>query len=183
MDDRIVVERPDWEDIIKDTQRSHSGYICRCGSHVDLENLKSHYKLGHFDFLPVILKKRNHNEETLENYGNATSSKKPKFNLFPFLAFLDGVQRFELGQKKHGVNAYNAINSEAIKNKEWVITRAEHIIYHAFLFLIKYQDKMTPEMAERLGTDMEDNDAAAILWGGAVLCEAMRYKKEQDAKN
>jgi hypothetical protein len=104
---------------------------------------------------------REHDKETLEDYGKATRSRKPRYALIPHCALNDLAERFELGQIKHGGKAWNAHskNKTEALTKEWVVAAMEHVIHHAMTAI----DKLHGINHE------EDNDAGAIMFGGAVL--------------
>lgn len=136
---------------------------------------------GHFDYESPT---RDHQKEEIKSFGTISSSRKPRFGMIPFHALIAVADRFELGDKKHGDKAWNALSDQiGLENEEWVISRVEHVIWHAYLYLLKYKNLMTPEIAARLGTDFIDDDAGAIIWGGTLLHEAMRIKKEKDDQN
>jgi hypothetical protein len=106
--------------------------------------------------------------EELQQFAVTTSSKKPRFGMIPHAALEALANRFELGEQKHGPKSWNALsNQEALKDDAWVLSRAEHIIHHAYRYIQKMKG---------LIPDDGDDDAAAIMWGGAVLSEAKRVK-------
>ena len=111
-------------------------------------------------------------KEELQQFKHTSSSLKPEFSRIPYNALVALANRFTLGQKKYGDKAWNALspNQEGLKDEDWIVARAEHIIHHTYQFLMKYKGTIP---------DDGDDDAAAIMWGGCCLSEALRIKKEQ----
>lgn len=109
---------------------------------------------------------RDHMSEELQDFGKVNSSIKPRFGLIPYEAMVALANRYELGEKKHKGKTWNATTDQTIlANREWIISRAEHVIYHAFQYLMKI---------EGIIPDDGDDDAGAIMWGGSCLSEAKR---------
>lgn len=97
----------------------------------------------------------------------ATSSKIPDLAQIPLHALERLAARYELGAIKHGKNNWR----QGIGNTNYTIERAAHVIYHAYKLINKL---------EGIIPDDNDDDAAAIMWGGAFLCEstnALQKKK------
>jgi hypothetical protein len=70
------------------------------------------------------------------------------------------ANRFELGEKKHGRGQWK----KGLSDKEFVLARLNHVIYHAY------------KLIDKIETDSDfstDDDAGAIMWGGAFLIEAV----------
>jgi len=112
--------------------------------------------------------KRDHSIEELQDFGVANSSVKPRYGLIPKSALDALANRFDLGETKHKDKTWNAlVNPEALNSTEWVISRAEHVIHHAMLYIQKLNG---------LIPDDGDDDAAAIMWGGTCLFEAKRVR-------
>lgn len=108
------------------------------------------------------------------DYGNATSSKKPRFALVPYEALVALVERFELGEEQHKGKTWNALSDQApLENEDWVISRAEHAINHVFHFIQTYKEQIS----------YSDDDAAAIMWAGVLLWCAMRRKLSTNIVN
>jgi len=101
--------------------------------------------------------------------GGATSSHCPDFGQIPLESLIALAERFKLGEKKHGRgNWQNGINDRA-----YVIERANHVIYHAYKLINKLESLDTRGLRE-------DDDAAAIMWGGAFLVVAINYWLENE---
>ncbi len=98
------------------------------------------------------------------DFGNATSSKQPRWDLVPRRALLRLVKRFEMGQERKGDKAWNgrSTNQDVLLNREFVASRVAHVINHAYALLDKLEGRLD---------DDGDDDAAAIAWGGIFLCE------------
>jgi hypothetical protein len=124
---------------------------------------------------PVFPQTRDHTTEPLKDFGMTNSSVKPRFALIPSHALEALAARFELGEEKHKGKSWNALaDQKSLENRDWILSRAEHAIYHIY----KYISKM-----EGLIPDDGDDDAAAIMWAGTVLSEAKRlYNHRKDRK-
>lgn len=106
--------------------------------------------------------------EEMQQFNVTTSSKKPRFAMIPYAALGALAERFDMGEKKHGDKSWNALTDQtAMKDEAWIVSRAEHIIHHAYRYLLKLKG---------LIPDDGDDDAGAIMWGGCVLSEAKRLK-------
>jgi hypothetical protein len=108
--------------------------------------------------------------------GGAASTPKPKLFLIPYNALVGLANRFELGWNKYKDNAYNAISppsnarrSEMLQDQEWIRERISHVIHHAYQYLQKMEGVIE---------DDGDDDASAIMWGGACLSESYRVRKQ-----
>ena len=109
--------------------------------------------------------------QPVEQFAHTASSKKPKLELIPYPALVALAERFELGQANYGSKAWNALSSQVgLEDKEWLKGRISHVIHHAYLYLQKL---------EGIIPDDGDDDAAAIMWGGACLFEAKRLKDKK----
>lgn len=94
----------------------------------------------------------------------ATSSKIPRFDLIPYRALCRLARRFELGLERHKDGAWNQRASQKpTVDREFVIQRAAHAMHHAAKLIAKMEGRIP---------DDGDDDAAAIMWSGAFLCEA-----------
>ncbi len=100
--------------------------------------------------------------------GKVSSSKSPRFELIPTVALVRLADRFELGLERKADKAWNAMtpNQEVLQDRAFVLSRIAHVISHA----LKLRDKVIA------GGVMGDDDAAAILWGGAFLVCASAAK-------
>ncbi len=113
-------------------------------------------------------------EEKVIFKGGASSSKIPRFDLIPRQALVRLAKRYELGIEKHGENAWNIGNENQapLDDKEWIIARLAHVIDHATKAIDKIRGHAPID---------EDDDAAAIMWGGSVLVAATeRWAKQKN---
>lgn len=105
-------------------------------------------------------------QEKLFFRGGVASTVKPQLHLIPHAALVGLANRFQLGQEKYGSRAWNGLSNQVVlEDKEWLKERISHIIDHAYLYLQKL---------EGIISDDGDDDASAIMWGGACLFEAKR---------
>lgn len=108
----------------------------------------------------------------VKEFSGVTSTKIPRFELIPFSALESLARIFEAGIEKKGDGAWNALTphkDEALKDKAFVIERLSHVIKHCYQAIRKVQD----------GKEWEgEEDSGAILFGGAVLAEYKRMRKE-----
>jgi hypothetical protein len=109
--------------------------------------------------------------EELE-FSGVKSTKIPRFELIPKSALEALALIFEKGIEKKGDGAWNALTlhrEETLKDKAFVIERLSHVIKHAYDAIRKVQD----------GREMEgEEDAGAIMFGGSVLAEYKRLKRD-----
>lgn len=100
--------------------------------------------------------------------GIVSSSAIPGFHLIPTEALTRLAARFELGLERKGDKAWNAItdNQQCLTARDFVLSRIDHVIGHA----MKLRDKLVR------GMPLDDDDAGAIIWGGAFLCCATAAK-------
>lgn len=111
---------------------------------------------------------RDHNEE-LQQFKHTSSSKKPRYSLIPKESLDSLAERFELGDKKHGDKAWNALTNQAgLLDDNWIIARAEHVIHHAMLYIQKLKGIIP---------DDGDDDGGAIMWGGACLVASKEARR------
>lgn len=103
--------------------------------------------------------------------GAVSSSKIPRLDLIPYRSIVRLAARFELGLERHGEKAWNALssNQQVLTDRDFVIARAAHAANHALLLIGKLTGCIP---------DDGDDDAAAIMWSGACLCEATRALAE-----
>lgn len=97
--------------------------------------------------------------------GGAAATKVPGFKYIPLCALERLAKRFELGLERHKEHSWNPLNPRSavmLDDKEWLIERLSHVIHHAY------------KEIERLNNDSQptDDNAAAIMWGGACLIAA-----------
>lgn len=151
--------------------------VCICGHdierHVELKNGGRSICKAEDCVCAMFGSGRDHKEEEKILFeGNATRSKKPRYALIPKSAIDALAGRLELGEEKHKDKSWNALseNRETALTKEWVRAGLEHIIGHAFIALQKLNGVIL---------DDGDDDAGAILFGGAVLVEYNRLQKEK----
>jgi hypothetical protein len=113
-----------------------------------------------------------HPDQVLMAGGRAASSKIPHFHLIPTVALERLAERCELGERRKPGKAWNATsaNQEVLLDREWLIERLSHVIYHA----MKLRDKLVA------GTPVDgDDDAGAIMWGGMfAICATDAMNKE-----
>lgn len=104
------------------------------------------------------------------DFGNASSSKQPRWDVVPRRALLRLIQRFEMGLERKGDKAWHARsqNQDCLTNHEFVVSRIVHVINHAYALLDKLEGRIP---------DDGDDDAGAIAWGGIFLCEATDAKR------
>src|SRR6266550_2899042 len=83
-------------------------------------------------------------------------------------------KRFELGRQTKGTEAWNASTSqEKLDDVEWIRDRIRHGRKH----LAHYMDILNASIE-----DDGDDDGAAIMWLGCMLCEAYTRRKAQALK-
>lgn len=106
--------------------------------------------------------------------GLAASTKGPAIHLIPTAVLERLAERFELGVERKGSKAWNAVsaNQDCLKDEDFVIERISHIIHHA----MKLRDKIHSGYFKGIE---QDNDAAAVAWGGAFLICAVEALKEK----
>lgn len=106
--------------------------------------------------------------------GGAAATKIPGFKYIPLCALERLAKRFELGLERHGKNSWNALNPESGKmldDNEWLIERLSHVIHHCY----KEIEFLT---SDKFANRDRDDNAAAIMWGGACLIAADERKLE-----
>lgn len=100
--------------------------------------------------------------------GKVLSSHIPRWELIPTVAIDCLADRFAAGIERKGDKSWNAIatNQDAIMYKKFLLDRCAHIARHAMLL----RDKLL------LGDidPSDDDDAGAILFGGALMACATR---------
>ena len=105
-------------------------------------------------------------EEKILHACGSTSSKVPRLDYIPRIAAEKLAERYALGAIKHGKYNYK----QGLTDKEYVLERCAHIIEHT----MKYVEEL-----EGLVPPSGDDNAAAIMWGGAFLCEADAAMEEE----
>lgn len=110
--------------------------------------------------------------EIVMSGGALSTSQIPRIELIPTEAITRLATRFGLGEERKKDKAWNANsdNQAAIMDREFILARIGHVIYHA----LKLRDKVVR------GEDplLVDDDAGAIIWGGAFLCEVTKRMHE-----
>lgn len=98
--------------------------------------------------------------------GLASSSEMLPFHLITTAAMNRLAARIELGNKRKGDKTWSAIsnNQACLLDKHYVMERIGHIIKHCFIL----RDKINSG-----DVSSDEDDAAAIIWGGMFLCSAM----------
>jgi hypothetical protein len=100
-------------------------------------------------------------EELVTTSSGATSSKIPRgIDMIPYESLTRLGERFALGAQKHGRRNYR----QGLGDLEFIRERINHAILHGFKLLEKLEGTRAWD---------GDDDAAAIMWSGAVLCEAV----------
>lgn len=107
--------------------------------------------------------------------GIVTSSKVPALHLIPTEALLCLADRFEVGTKRKGDGAWNALtkNQECLDDNAFLIERCSHIIRHTMM--------LRDQLAHGYNSDDEDTpyeNAGAIIFGGALMACAMARRGE-----
>lgn len=98
-------------------------------------------------------------QTTTSPISGAKSSTVPRLDLIPHRALVRLAGRYEKGMKRYGRNNWQ----KGLTDLDYVLERAAHVLNHASILIEKLQG---------LRADDGDDDAAAIMWGGAFLCEA-----------
>lgn len=97
----------------------------------------------------------------------ASSSYCPPYYLIPKNALERLANVFQRGINRKGDAAWNVYGSqEALTDINFVIDRVSHIIKHA----LQYRDKLIGKI-DWNDPNYPEDDAAAIMWGGAFLAE------------
>jgi hypothetical protein len=105
---------------------------------------------------------------TTSAISGAKSSAVPRLDLIPHRALVRLAGRYEKGLARYGRNNWQ----KGLTELDYVLERAAHVLNHTLILIEKLQG---------LRPDDGDDDAAAIMWGGAFLCEAtFAMKCEQD---
>jgi hypothetical protein len=98
------------------------------------------------------------------------------YELIPSIVWERLAKRFMLGQERKGDKAWNADspNQDILTSRKFILNRLGHTVSHC----LKLMDKI------RHGKDLEeDDDAAAITWGGAFAICATEALIKQDQEN
>lgn len=98
-----------------------------------------------------------------------TSSAVPRYDLIPTGALNALAERFEIGLQAHSEENWRT----GLRDKDYIINRLNHIQEHLRAAI----DKLAG-----VKPDNGDNDAAAIMWGGAILCEYLALRKQGDGE-
>ena len=100
-------------------------------------------------------------EPNIRHTCGATASECPDFAQIPLGALMALARRYELGEKKHGRDNWR----KGLADKSYVIARLNHTIYHCLKLVEKIEGKRPLD---------SDDDAGAIMWGGAFAVEAVK---------
>lgn len=92
--------------------------------------------------------------------GASSSGKLPRFDLIPRIALQKLAERFTLGSIKYGDFNYK----KGFNDKKFILDRINHLRNHCDALI-------SPKNAE----EWDDDNIAAILWGGAFLAELSLY--------
>ncbi len=96
----------------------------------------------------------------------------PEFELIPTVGLVRLAERFSLGEVRKGEKAWNAMseNQDCLLNKAFILNRLGHVIAH----VLKLRDKIAKNLP------FEDDDAAAIAWGGIfAICATDAIEKQR----
>jgi hypothetical protein len=108
------------------------------------------------------------NEQITTAKSGAKGSKVPSLDLIPYRALCRLAARYEHGTEKYGRDNWR----KGLTDRQYIRDRAAHVMNHTARLIAKL-DGHLPEDG--------DDDAAAIMWGGAFLCEAeFALECEQD---
>lgn len=107
-------------------------------------------------------------QEMVEYSCGAKSSRVPRFDLIPYEALARLAGRFERGAARYGTDNWR----KGTVDPDYVRERAAHVIHHTMRLIGKLDGRIP---------DDGDDDAAAIMWGGAFLCEATEALKQSEA--
>jgi hypothetical protein len=101
-------------------------------------------------------------EQEKVDFGTAVSSKIPRLELIPKEALISLAGRFELGIERHPEKHWNALstNRYSALTREFLLARMAHVVHHAYDAIYKIKNDSTYS---------EEDDAGAILFGGAAL--------------
>lgn len=106
-------------------------------------------------------------EQTITHECGAKTSSVPRYDLIPTRALDALAARFE-----HGLERYEKNNwRKGLTDKDYVIGRLNHVIQHAKAAIDKIEGTLPVN---------EDDDAGAIMWGGAFLCEALEELRNKE---
>ena len=97
----------------------------------------------------------------------AKSSIVPRMDLIPIEALIALADRYELGEKNYGHNNWRF----GLTDPAYVRERAAHIIIHTYKLIAKLEGLIPVD---------GDDDAAAIMWGGAFLICALKELKDKE---
>ena len=100
----------------------------------------------------------------------ASSSKVPRLDYVSLTALRRLAKRYATGLTKHGKYNYK----QGLTDKEYILERCAHVIEHAYKYI---------EVLEGQRADDGDDNAAAIMWGGAFLCESDEARKDAEESN
>lgn len=104
-------------------------------------------------------KEINGEEEVVVTSCGAKTSPSPRLDLIPFGALVRVARRYEKGLERYGEGNWR----RGLGDPSYVVERLCHTITHCWRLIEKIK-------AGRGGEG--DDDAAAIVWGGMLACEA-----------
>lgn len=109
---------------------------------------------------------RKHSKEAMirTSKGGATSSKLEAYDQLPYHAMLRLAARYGLGEIKHGRHNWR----KSLTDQKYVLHRLGHVIHHALKAIA---------IIEGFMPDDGDDNAGAIMWGGAFLAESQEALK------
>jgi hypothetical protein len=101
------------------------------------------------------------------NDTKAKTSHSFRFDLIPHEALVRLAERYRFGAEKYGENNYQ----KSIGDIDYTIERLNHVVEHTFTLIEKLKSKRNGQEVNFL----EDDDAAAIMWGGAFACLTTKH--------
>ena len=109
-------------------------------------------------------------EDKFKHPCGASSSKVPRLDYVSLTALRRLAKRYAQGLPKYGKYNYK----QGLTDKEYILERCAHVIDHAYRYI---------EVLEGQRADDGDDNAAAIMWGGAFLCESDEARKDAEESN
>lgn len=109
--------------------------------------------------------------------GHATSTIGVKFGRIPRQALVSLANRLDVGVERHGVMSWNGQSenfNEVNASLDWALERLGHVIDHSYAAIEKLMG-----LREWDGED----DAGAILFGGAVLACSKHWEEPAQSKD
>lgn len=108
-------------------------------------------------------------EAKVKSKGGATSSALTAYDQLPYHAMKRLADRYGLGEFKHGRHNWR----KSLTDRRYVLSRLGHVIHHALKAIA---------VIEGFVPDDGDDNAGAIMWGGAFLAESQEAMKSHGKK-